>query len=75
MSRQQEERRRMVCEMLDRFGAEDPMVHQWLADVDSLQHIDLSYPLQFPAWSSVRMESVVQCPARTRRIQSDTVKH
>jgi hypothetical protein len=62
MSRQQDERQRILEEMRDRFGSEDPMVSQWGDDVQSLEHIDLHYPTHFPPWRSVKMEPGVQCP-------------
>jgi hypothetical protein len=46
MSRQREERSRVLAEMKDRFGENDPMVSQWMGELQNHVPFEAIYPAE-----------------------------
>jgi len=49
MSRQMEERIRILDEMKDRYGEDDPMVSQWMDYLETSASFEFLYPTLSPA--------------------------
>jgi hypothetical protein len=68
MSRQREERSRVLAEMKDRFGENDPMVSQWMGELQNHVSFEATYPAERrsrprtvrPA-STARRAAVIDC--------------